>query len=69
MANQYSSQLTEQRAIAEKLLRRGYATIAEIANHYGLPRQTVAVWAKGIDVAAARQAFIARAVQRVSPRK
>lgn len=69
MANQYSSQLTEQRAIAVKLLSRGQATVAEIATHYGLARQTVAVWSRGIDVKAARSAFIARAVERAKPRK
>ena len=68
MANQYSSQMTEQRKVATKLLTRGYCTVQEIASHYGLARQTVAVWARGIDVAAARQAFVARAVKRVSPR-
>ena len=68
VANQYSSELTEQRKVAVKLLTRGYCTVAEIAAHYGLARQTVAVWARGIDVAAARQAFVARAVKRVSPR-
>jgi transposase-like protein len=68
MANQYSSELKEQRAIAEKLLRRGYATVAEIAAHYGLARQTVQVWARDIDVGAARAAFVARAVKRCSPR-
>jgi transposase-like protein len=69
MANQYSSELTEQRAIAVKLLSRGQATVAEIAAHYGLARQTVAVWSRGIDVGAARAAFVARAVKRASPRK
>jgi hypothetical protein len=68
MANQYMSDLNEQRKIATKLLSRGYCTVNEIAVHYGLARQTVAVWAKGIDVAAARKAFVARAVNRVSPR-
>lgn len=66
--NQYSSKLTEQRAVAVKLLARGYATVQEIATHYGLARQTVQRWASGIDVGAARQAFVARAVKRVSPR-
>jgi hypothetical protein len=69
MANQYTSELTEQRKVATKLLTRGYCTVQEIAAHYGLARQTVAVWAKGIDVAAARQAFVARAVNRVSKPK
>jgi transposase-like protein len=69
MANQYSSELTEERAIAVKLLSRGYLTVAEIAHHYGKPRQTVAVWARGIDVAAGRKAFITRMLRRVSRRK
>jgi hypothetical protein len=69
MANQYFSELLEKREIAEKLLTRGYCTVQEIAAHFGLARQTVAVWAKGIDVAAARQAFVARAVNRVSKPK
>jgi transposase-like protein len=64
MANQYSSELTEQRAIAVKLLSRGQATVQEIATHYGLARQTVQRWAAGIDVAAARQDFIKRAIDR-----
>lgn len=69
MANQYSSELTEQRKVATKLLSRGYCTVSEIAAHYGLARQTVQVWARGIDISAARSAFIARAVRRASPRK
>ena len=69
MANQYSSELTEQRAVAVKLLTRGQATVAEIAAHYGLARQTVQRWADGIDVAAARKVWIARAVERSQPRK
>lgn len=66
MANQYSSELTEQRAVAVKLLSRGQVTVAEIAAHYGLARQTVQRWAVGIDVAAARSAWIARKVERAS---
>jgi transposase len=69
MANQYFSELLEKRAIAEKLMTRGLVTAAEIANHFGLSRQTVAVWARGIDVSLARREAIARAVKRVSPRK
>jgi transposase-like protein len=69
MANQYSSELIETRAIAVKLLSRGYAAVADIANHFGLARQTVQVWARDIDVAAARAAFIARAVNRASQLK
>lgn len=70
MANQYSSELTAERAVAVKLLARGYATVQEIATHYGLARQTVQRWAdvEAIDVPAARAAFVARAVKRVSPR-
>jgi hypothetical protein len=49
-------------------LTRGYCTVQEIASHYGLARQTVAVWAREIDVAGARKAFVARAVNRVSTR-
>jgi hypothetical protein len=66
MANQYVADYPEQRAIAVKLLTRGYCTVAELASHFGLARQTVAVWARGIDVAEARRAFIARAVNRVA---
>lgn len=69
MANQYSSELTEQRAIAVKLLARGQATVAELAAHFGLARQTVQRWADGIDVAAARAGAVARAIDRASPRK
>jgi transposase-like protein len=69
MANQYFSELLEKRIIAEKLLTQGLVTVAEIANHFGLSRQTVAVWARGIDVSLARREAIARAVQRVSRRK
>ena len=68
LGNQYSSELATQRAIATKLLTRGYCTVQEIASHYGLARQTVAVWAKGIDVAAARAAFVARAANRIKNR-
>lgn len=68
MANQYSSELTEQRAIAVKLLSRGQATVAEIAAHYGLARQTVQRWAAGIDIAAARAECVAKAVKRASRR-
>src|SRR6266567_452130 len=50
LGNQYRSDLIEQREIAEKLMTRGLVTAAEIANHFGLSRQTVAVWARGIDV-------------------
>ncbi len=66
MANQYKSELTEQRKVAVKLLSRGQVTVAEIAAHYGLARQTVAVWARGLDVAKARQEWIARQVQKAS---
>lgn len=66
MANQYSSELTEQRAVAVKLLSRGQVTVAEIAAHYGLARQTVAVWARDIDVAKSRQEWIAKQVQKAS---
>jgi transposase-like protein len=66
MANQYQSDLNEQRKVATKLLTRGQVTVAEIAAHYGLARQTVAVWAKGIDVAAARKLWIANQVQKAS---
>ena len=66
MANQYSSELTAQRAIAVKLLSRGQATVAEIATHYGLARQTVQRWADGIDVAEARAAWIARKIDQAS---
>ncbi len=66
MANQYSSELTAQRAIAVTLLSRGQATVAEIASHYGLARQTVQRWADGIDVATARADCVARAVKRAS---
>lgn len=69
MANQYSSELTEQRVVAVKLLSRGQVTVAEIAAYYGLARQTVAVWARDIDVKAARREFVARAVRKASPRK
>ena len=68
MANQYVSDLTVQRAIAVKLLTRGQATVAEIGRHFGLSRQTVAVWARDIDVESARREFVARAVRRASPR-
>jgi transposase-like protein len=68
MANQYVADYPEQRAIAVKLLTRGYCTVAEIGRHFGLSRQTVAVWARDIDVEAARREFIARAVRRASPR-
>jgi transposase len=64
MANQYSSELTEQRAIAEKLLRRGHATVSELAAHFGLARQTVQRWADGIDVSAARAAHVAHLVEK-----
>lgn len=63
MANQYQSDLNEQRKIATKLLSRGQVTVAEIAAYYGLARQTVAVWARDIDVSAARKAWIARKVE------
>jgi transposase-like protein len=68
MANQYTAEPPE-RAIAVKLLTKGLATVSELANHYGLARQTVQRWAEGIDVAAARKAWIARAVERSQPRK
>ena len=67
MANQYTRE-PPQRAIAVKLLSRGQATVAEIAAHYGLARQTVQRWADGIDVAKARADCIARAVKRAAPR-
>jgi DNA invertase Pin-like site-specific DNA recombinase len=66
MANQYSSELNEQRKIATKLLSRGQVTVAEIASYYGLARQTVQRWADGIDVAAVRKAWIGRKVDQAS---
>lgn len=63
MANQYSQDYAAERAVAVRLLRRGEATVAEIANHFGLARQTVAVWARGIDVAKLRAGWIARKVE------
>ena len=69
MANQYSSELTEQRKIAVKLLTRGQATVAEIGRHFGLSRQTVAVWARDIDVEAARREYLAKAFRRASGQK
>ena len=69
MANKYSSNLTVEREIAVRLLTRGYCTVAEIAHHYGKPRQTVAVWASGIDVATARDRFVKAMIARVSRRK
>jgi transposase-like protein len=66
MANQYTSELTEQRAIAVKLLSRGQVTVAEIAAYYGLARQTVQVWARDIDVKAARKAFVAHAIEKAT---
>jgi transposase-like protein len=69
MANQYSSELTEQRKIAVKLLTRGQATVAEIGRNFGLSRQTVAVWARNIDVESARQEYLAKAFRRASGRK
>ena len=65
MANQYQSELTEERKIAFRLLRSGQATVAELATHFGLARQTVQRWAGGIDVAGARAEAIAKAVQRL----
>jgi transposase-like protein len=67
MANQYTSELTETRVLCVKLLSRGQATVAELGHHFGLARQTVAVWARGIDVQRARSEFVARAVQRARP--
>ena len=67
MANQYQSELTEERKIAVKLLSRGLATVAELAAHFGLARQTVQRWAQGIDVAGARAEAIAQAVKRAGP--
>jgi len=69
MANQYSSELNEQRKVATKLLSRGQVTVAEIAGHYGLARQTVQRWADGIDVAAARKAWIGRKVDQAKRSK
>jgi len=63
MANQYTSELTEQRAIAVKLLQRGQCTVADLARHFGLSHQIVSHWAKGIDVRAARAAYVARKVE------
>ena len=69
MANQYTSELAEQRAIAVKLLRGGHATVAELAAHFGLARQTVQHWAANIDVAGARSARISRLVKAATPRR
>ena len=68
VANQYVSELNEQRKVATKLLTRGQVTVAEIAAYYGLARQTVAVWARDIDVKAARKEWIANAVRKSSPK-
>lgn len=64
MANQYQSELTKEHKIAVKVLSRGQATVAEVATHFGLARQTVQRWARGIDVAAVRAEAVARAVER-----
>lgn len=64
MANQYQSDLAAQRKVAVAVLRLGQATVAELANHWNLPRQTVARWAAGIDVAGARARAVSGAVVR-----
>ena len=71
MANQYQSELNEQRKVATKLLSRGQVTVAEIAAYYGLARQTVQRWVDtdGIDVAAARKAWIGRKVDQAKRSK
>jgi hypothetical protein len=68
MANQYTPEPPE-RAIAVKLLTKGLATVAELATHFGLARQTVQGWARGIDVAAMRKAFIVRTIAKHRPKQ
>ncbi len=69
MANQYSSELSEQRKVAVAVLDAGLATVAELAGHFGLARQTVQRWAdaSGVNVGAARAKAVAEAVQNHAP--
>ena len=70
MANQYQSDLSDQRKAALRVLRRGAATVAEIATELGLPRQTVQRWVDvaGLDVAGNRRAVVSLALARARPR-
>jgi hypothetical protein len=69
MANQHMSDLTEQRKIAERVLASGAATVAELANYWGLPRQTVQRWANGLDVAALRRSAVTAAIWQATRRE
>lgn len=64
MANQYQSEMGAQRKAAIAILAQGLATVAELARHWNLPRQTVARWARGIDVAGARERAVHGVVAR-----
>jgi hypothetical protein len=65
MANQYTSELTNERKAALHILGLGLATVGELANQFRLPRQTVQRWADvaGIDVASVRGAKVAALVE------
>lgn len=67
MSNQYSAKYAAERKAAEVVLRKGLATVNEVAQFYGLQRQTVAVWARGIDTAAARYARVEAALRAAAP--
>lgn len=77
LANQYTSELSEERAAAEKVLRDGGATVAELARYFSrlpggrrVPRSTVQRWVPDdLDVAAARDDAVARAMARARTQK
>ena len=67
MSNQYQAKYAAERKAAEVVLRKGLATINEVALCLGLQRQTVAVWVKGEDVASPRHARVKEALKAAAP--
>jgi predicted transcriptional regulator len=68
MSNQYQAKYAAERKAAEVVLRKGLATVNEVAQCLGLQRQTVAVWVKGCDVASPRHARVEAALRAAAPR-
>ena len=71
MANQYAAKYEDERKAALTVLRKGLATVNEVAQCLGIQRQTVAVWVKGEDVASPRYARVEAALRaaKVVPNK
>lgn len=67
MSNQYQAKYAAERKAAEVVLRKGLATVNEVAQCLGLQRQTVAVWVKGEDVASPRYARVEAALKAAAP--